>query len=75
MERIREDENREQLARFTVYRGAEHGELFDLRRDPQGLNNLFGRPEGAELRAHLTESVALRLMEVGDEAPRPMYMA
>ena len=62
-------------ARLTLYRGAEHGELFDLERDPGEMTNLFARPEGRELRAHLTEALAVALMEVADEAPRPTHMA
>ena len=62
-------------ARLTLYQGAEHGELFDLESDPSEMNNLFAKPEGAELRAHLTEKLLRQLMEVADEAPRPTHMA
>ena len=45
-------------ARLTLYQGAEHGELFDLEADPGEMHNLFARPEGRELRFHLTEQLA-----------------
>ena len=61
-------------ARLTLYRGADHGELFDLRIDPMEMNNLFARPEGRDLRAALTEKLAISLMEVADDAPRPTHM-
>jgi len=62
-------------ARFTLYRGAEHGELFDLERDPQERHNLFGRPEGRALRGELTDSLARSLLEADDDAPKPGHLA
>jgi arylsulfatase A-like enzyme len=55
--------------RLTLYQGAEHGELFDLERDPAEMDNLFAKPEGRELRFHLTERLA-RLQAEHDDSGR-----
>ena len=62
-------------ARLTIYDGAEHGELFDLERDPDEMTNLFARPEGRDLRAHLMERLARHLMAYGDHGRRPRNTA
>jgi arylsulfatase A-like enzyme len=62
-------------ARLTLYRGSDHGELFDLERDPDELDNLYGRDEGRVLQGELTEALARELMAVADEAPKPGSMA
>ncbi len=62
-------------ARLTLYDGVEHGELFDLDRDPGEIDNLFASPKAAEMRAHLTERLARQLMEVADPSPKPSHMA
>ena len=49
-------------ARLTIYDGFEHGELFDLRRDPDEMNNLFAKPEGRELRAEMMEKLLYTMM-------------
>jgi len=58
-----------QDARLTLYQGAEHGELFDRASDPAEMNNLFAKPEGRELRFHLTEKLA-RLEARHDDSGR-----
>jgi hypothetical protein len=55
--------------RLTLYQGAEHGELFDLENDPAEMNNLFAKPEGRDLRFHLTERLA-RLQAEHDDSGR-----
>jgi arylsulfatase A-like enzyme len=62
-------------ARLTLYQGSEQGELFDLERDPNELNNLFGRRAGSDLQAPLTEALARQLMAVADTSPKPRRMA
>ncbi len=62
-------------ARLTLYRGSDHGELFDLARDPHEMDNLFAKPEGRSLRAELSERLARRLMETADSAPIPTHLA
>ena len=61
--------------RLTLYDGAEQGELFDLESDPSELDNVFAKSVGQELRNHLTERLARRLMEVSDGSPKPRFMA
>ena len=61
--------------RITLYRGAQHGELFDLQRDPGEMQNLFGRPEHRELQTELLERLARQLLEYADDSPRPTHMA
>jgi arylsulfatase A-like enzyme len=39
--------------KITVYRDADHGELFDLQEDPDELRNLWNAPEAAELKGLL----------------------
>lgn len=55
--------------KLTVYYGREYGELFDLRDDPGEVNNLWGRPEHAQLKADLV--MRLLFAEMGKE---PMWM-
>lgn len=62
-------------ARLTLYQGVDHGELFELGRDPDEMTNLFARPEARDLRVHLTERLARLLMEYADASPRPTFMA
>jgi arylsulfatase A-like enzyme len=66
---VRED------ARLTLYQGHEHGELFDLARDPDEMTNLFARPEGRSLRADLSEELARRLIDYADDSPKPTHLA
>jgi arylsulfatase A-like enzyme len=62
-------------ARLTLYQGHEHGELFDLARDPDEMTNLFARPEGCSLRADLCEELARRLIDYADDSPKPSHLA
>ncbi len=50
-------------ARLTLYAGSDHGELFDLKNDPDEMTNLFARPEGQELRADMMQRLAYAMME------------
>ncbi|OPZ81541.1 MAG: hypothetical protein BWY76_02997 [bacterium ADurb.Bin429] len=43
--------------RLSIYPGTDDGELFDLRGDPDELNNLWYRPEEQELRARLVKEL------------------
>lgn len=62
-------------ARFTIYRGTEEGELFDLERDPAEMKNLYSKPEGRALRAKMAEKLARAQMEYADMSPKPTHMA
>jgi len=62
-------------ARFTLYQGHPHGELFDLTIDPLEQHNLFGTAKGAALQAEMTRALADEMMQVMNETPRPTAMA
>ncbi len=49
-------------ARLTIYEGFDHGELFDLKNDPDEMNNLFAKAEGRQLRAEMMEKLVYTMM-------------
>ncbi|MGD8240175.1 MAG: sulfatase-like hydrolase/transferase, partial [Armatimonadota bacterium] len=55
--------------KLTVYYNQDYGELFDLQEDPQEINNLWSKPECAELKAELMRK--LLFAEMGKE---PLWM-
>jgi len=55
--------------KITVYYNRDYGEIFDLQEDPQEINNLWGKPECAELKAELIRK--LLFAEMGKE---PLWM-
>ncbi len=55
--------------KITVYYNHDYGELFDLQQDPQEVNNLWNKPEYAELKADLV--LKLLFAEMGKE---PLWM-
>jgi arylsulfatase A-like enzyme len=55
--------------KITVYYSRDYGELFDLQEDPQEINNLWGKPEYAGLKADLV--MKLLFAEMGKE---PLWM-
>jgi arylsulfatase A-like enzyme len=59
--------------RLTLYEGAEWGELYDLERDPDEMNNLWDDPPARERRAELTELLARRMMELADSSPLAIH--
>ncbi len=61
--------------RLTVSRGEEWGELYDLKNDPDEMENLFDDPAHAALRAELFERLAHRQMELVDTSPMPTMRA
>jgi arylsulfatase A-like enzyme len=61
--------------RLTLYQGSPDGELFDLARDPDELNNQFGAAGKRSERAMLAEQLARLQMEYADRSPRPTAMA
>jgi arylsulfatase A-like enzyme len=58
-------------ARLTIYGGIQNGELYDLKNDPDELNNLFGKPEGQQLRAVMMERLARTMLEYSDQGTAP----
>ena len=62
-------------ARLTLYHGSEHGELFELRDDPQELVNRFAAPDARSRRGELGERLARRMMEYAEVSPKPSFFA
>ncbi|MFK7805382.1 MAG: sulfatase-like hydrolase/transferase [Anaerolineae bacterium] len=58
-------------ARLTIYDGLEQGELFDLKNDPDELNNLFAKPEGRPLRAEMMEKLVYTMMGYSNYGKEP----
>ncbi|HMA80427.1 MAG TPA: sulfatase/phosphatase domain-containing protein, partial [Candidatus Binatia bacterium] len=56
-------------ARLTLYEGVEWGELYDLSRDPDEMNNLWDDPSSRERRYALTEALVRQMMELADSSP------
>ncbi len=56
-------------AKLTVYQDREFGELYDLRRDPNELYNLYFEPRSAALKNYLQELLLQRLMASEDSLP------
>ena len=59
---------RSQRYKLVYYPGQTYGELYDLERDPEEMENLYGRAEHAELRATMVQALLDRLIYT--EAPR-----
>lgn len=59
--------------RITLYRGANWGEIYDLRDDPLEQHNLWDRAPA--LRSQLLEALARKLMDSCDRSPRPTHVA
>ncbi len=55
--------------RLTVSRGNTWGELYDLRNDPDEMENLFDHPAHASIRAEMFERLAYQQMELVDTSP------
>ena len=58
--------------RLTVYHGYEGAELFDLKNDPEEMNNLT---ESSALRADMNERLINALMANDDVSPKPTAFA
>jgi arylsulfatase A-like enzyme len=55
--------------RLTIYEGAQWGELYDFRHDPDELNNLWEMPTSREIRFTLTEKLVRKMMELTETSP------
>jgi len=56
----------------TIYAGEEYGELYDLRRDPDQLHNLWDDPAGQNLKRDLQAQLMYRFAETDSTLPRRM---
>ncbi len=61
--------------RLTITRGEDWGELYDLKNDPDEMENLFDDPAHAGARAELFERLAYRQVELVDTSPMPTLRA
>ena len=61
--------------RMSLRHGEDWHELYDLKNDPQEMNNLYDDPASAEIRHDLTERMLKRLIDLQDRAPLPAYRA
>ena len=59
--------------RLTLYEGAAWGELYDFKRDPDEMNNLWNDPSSQSRRQELTERLARKMMELADSSPLAMH--
>ena len=57
--------------RFTIYEGADWGELYDLENDPDEIENLWFDPARAGVRSELALRLAYAQMSVADRSPLP----
>ena len=62
-------------ARLSIYRGTNHGELFDLTDDPDELTNRFHDPGREVRRGELFERLARELTDLADQGTMPTYAA
>ncbi len=61
--------------KLTRYAGGPISELYDLREDPNELNNLYRRPESARLRHELGERLLTEMLLAESCYPRPVVHA
>ena len=61
--------------RLTITQGEDWGELYDLKNDPDEMENLFDDPAHAGVRAELFERLAYRQVELVDTSPMPTLRA
>jgi len=55
--------------RYSVWRGEDWGELYDLRNDPDEAHNLWDEPAFRNVRLQLGESLAQEMLEQVDQSP------
>ena len=60
---------------FSVYKGQDWGELYDLRNNPRQTHNLWAEPEYQAIRAQLFETMTEHLIGQMVESPRSSRMA
>ena len=55
--------------RLTLYEGADWGELYAFKSDPDEMNNLWNDVSSRDRRYELTEQLARRMMDLADSSP------
>lgn len=61
--------------RLTIYLGADWGELYDLRNDPEEARNLWFLPDYRAIRADLVEILAFKMIDAQERSPLPTRLA
>ena len=61
--------------RLSLYDAADFGELYDLKRDPMELENLWDSPTHASRKSALLEALALAMLSHTDTSPNPSAIA
>ena len=61
--------------RFTIYKGEDWGELYDLAEDPNETHNLWDDPAHASVKADLSLRLNHLLADLMDESPRAQRRA
>jgi arylsulfatase A-like enzyme len=61
--------------RLTIYHNEEYAELFDLKNDPDEMNNLWYDPAYREIKSEMIEVLARLQLEHGDLSPLPDKLA
>ena len=61
--------------RMSIYGRGNHGELFDLQKDPDELRNLWDDVACSQVRCELHEELALKQLESADRSPMPTRLA
>jgi len=61
--------------RMSLREGEDWNELYDLKSDPDELQNLYDNSEHSALRNKLTETMLRRVIELQDRSPLPAYRA
>ena len=61
--------------RMSLRQGESWGELYDLKKDPNEMENLFDDAKVKLIKAQITETMLRRTIELQDRAPLPAYRA
>ncbi len=61
--------------RLTIYHGEDYSELFDLKNDPDEMNNVFDDPDYKDAKLEMMEVLARLQLEHEDQSPIPLKLA
>lgn len=64
-----------QSHRMSLRQGEAWNELYDLKEDPDEVENIYDHPSGRSVRQGLTEVMLRRMIELQDRSPLPAYRA